>query len=45
MVLESFIGDIMDHNNEIMEKHREAKKAEPADAEILEALDMSAWWI
>jgi len=42
VVLESFIGDIMDHNSEIMEKHREAKKSSPVDSEILEALDMSA---
>ena len=42
VVLESFIGDIMDHNNDIMEKHREAKKTHPEGSEILEALDMSA---
>ena len=43
-VLESFIGDIMEHNSEIMEKHRESKKAQPAEAHdaIVEALEMTA---
>ena len=44
VVLESFIGDIMEHNSEIMEKHRESKKAQPAEAHdaIVEALEMTA---
>jgi hypothetical protein len=41
-LLESFIGDIIDHNADIMEKHREAKKTSPEGTEILDAFDLSA---
>jgi len=41
-LLESFIGEIMSHNSEIMEKHREAKKTDGEGVELLATLDLSA---
>jgi hypothetical protein len=40
-LLESFVGEIMNHNSDIIEKHREAKKTDSEGVELLDTLDLS----